>query len=233
MTRPQRLLLTCEHAGNRVPERWRHLFAGMGEVLEGHRGRDLGARWLSRRLARATGASLFRVEVTRLLVDANRSEHNPRVFSPVTASLPPPTREQLLSRYHRPHWRRVDTTLRSWIAEGLQVLHLGVHTFTPTLDGTVREMDVGLLYDPARPLESAFCARWKRLLAGSAPPLRVRRNRPYRGTADGIVTALRRRFPTDAYVGVELEVSQALAGPGATGRDRLARVLAETLEAAR
>ena len=35
------LVLSCEHAHNRVPARYRHLFDA--ELLESHRGYDLGA----------------------------------------------------------------------------------------------------------------------------------------------------------------------------------------------
>jgi hypothetical protein len=37
--------------------------------------------------------------------------------------------------------------------------------------------------------------------------LRVRRNYPYLGKADGFTTYLRRHFPVDRYAGVEFEVN--------------------------
>jgi hypothetical protein len=42
------------------------------------------------------------------------------------------------------------------------------------------------------------------------PALRVRRNSPYPGSIDDLCTWLRWRHPTDRYVGVELEINQAL-----------------------
>jgi hypothetical protein len=53
-----------------------------------------------------------------------------------------------------------------------------------------------------------LCARWVATLRRRAPQLRVRRNYPYLGRADGLTTYLRRRFPAGAYIGVELEVNQ-------------------------
>ena len=50
------LLLTCEHAVNAVPERWRHLFRGNTEVLETHRGWDRGAADLAEAIARELAA---------------------------------------------------------------------------------------------------------------------------------------------------------------------------------
>ena len=41
-----------------------------------------------------------------------------------------------------------------------------------------------------------------------APELKVRRNYPYAGKSDGFTAYLRRRFPADAYVGIELEINQ-------------------------
>lgn len=229
MSPTRRLLLTCEHAGNRVPTRWRHLFDGRADLLASHRGHDPGAAWLAGRLAKATGAPLLQARVTRLLVDPNRSPHNPRVFSELTAPLPRPEREALLARHHRRHWERVEGAVREHLDADDAVLHVGVHTFTPVLDGEPRDFDVGLLYDPDRRAEVDAADRWRGLLLEADPGLRVRRNAPYRGVADGLVTALRRRFSDEAYAGLELEVSQARAVPGSPGRSELARALGETL----
>jgi hypothetical protein len=59
-------------------------------------------------------------------------------------------------------------------------------------------------------LEKAVATSWIWTLGLEAPGLRVRRNYPYRGVADGFTTALRRRFPADLYLGIELEVNQRL-----------------------
>jgi predicted N-formylglutamate amidohydrolase len=88
------------------------------------------------------------------------------------------------------------------------VIHLSSHSFTPELDGKVRDADIGLLYDPARPGEADLCERWKTSLEVCAPDLTVRRNYPYAGKGDGLTTWFRRRLPPGAYVGIELEVNQ-------------------------
>jgi predicted N-formylglutamate amidohydrolase len=99
------------------------------------------------------------------------------------------------------------------VGKGRRVIHLGVHTFTPELDGVVRGADVALLYDPARPWERALCAVWARSLAARLPHLAVRRNQPYRGASDGLTTWLRTRFAPRVYLGIEVEVNQRLLGP--------------------
>jgi predicted N-formylglutamate amidohydrolase len=109
------------------------------------------------------------------------------------------------------------------------VLHVAVHSFTPVMGGEVRNADVGLRYDSRRPSEVRTCRRWQGKLEEIDPALRVRRNYPYRGAADGLATWLRRRFPDARYAGVELELNQALlAGPRrAQVTETLARSLVE------
>jgi len=97
---------------------------------------------------------------------------------------------------------------RDAIAAGHRVIHVSSHSFTPVLDGVVRDADVGLLYDPARKAEAAFVLRWKTALESHAPDWRIRRNYPYTGTNDGLTTYLRTRFPDHLYAGIELEINQ-------------------------
>jgi predicted N-formylglutamate amidohydrolase len=76
------------------------------------------------------------------------------------------------------------------------------------LDGKVRNADIGLLYDPARPYEVALCEQWKLALKAYAPELSVRRNYPYEGKGDGLTAWFRHWLPPDTYVGLELEINQ-------------------------
>ena len=113
-----------------------------------------------------------------------------------------------------------------------RVIHISSHSFTAELNGRVRGADVGLLYPPGRRGEAEVCARWKEVLAVSAPELRVRRNYPYAGKGDGLTSHLRLRFAQRDYVGIELEVNQGIdltAGRRWTG---LRRVLIDSLRTA-
>jgi predicted N-formylglutamate amidohydrolase len=114
------------------------------------------------------------------------------------------------------------------------VIHVSSHSFVPKLHDKVRTADVGLLYHtgPVRRREAALCARWKASLAASAPQPRVRRNYPYAGKGDGLTSYLRRRFPADAYSGIELEVNQAIVQSGGAPWESLRRILIESLRAA-
>ena len=237
MRPPRALLLTCEHGGNRVPRRYAALFAPHRALLATHRGYDLGALDLARALARQLGAPLVAATTTRLLVDLNRSVGHPKLFSAMTQALPRAEREQLLARYYHPHRARVLAHLRDLLPERgrlarCPVIHVAVHSFTPVLDGHVRQAEIGLLYDPRRPAERRFATAWAAALRRAAPELRVRMNYPYRGVSDGLPPACRRLFRPRSYAGFELEVNQALLTPAGRFPPRLARLLAATLAAA-
>lgn len=206
-SRKWKAIVTCEHGGNVIPRPFRHLFQGHGDLLASHRGYDLGALGYARKLAARFDAPLFSATTSRLLVDLNRTPGHPRLFSEMTRSLDVATKKAILETYHRPHWQRVQAAIRESLKAGRWVVHIACHSFTPVLDGRVRAMDVGLLYDPRREAERRFCDQWKEALLDQAPDLCVRRNAPYKGVSDGLATHLRTLLPRN-YLGIELELNQ-------------------------
>jgi hypothetical protein len=99
------------------------------------------------------------------------------------------------------------------------------------LDGEERNADLGLLYDPQRSWEHSVARRWQGLLVVENQTLRVRRNYPDRGTADGLTTALRKRHGAALYAGLELELGQAMVGRPGAQRSKLARAVEGSLRA--
>lgn len=203
-------LVTCEHGGNRIPQRYAALFRAERALLNSHRGWDPGALGLARQLAKALGAPLIESRTSRLLVDLNRSPHHRAVFSSITRALSRDERDRILDAYYRPYRDRIVAAADALIDGGRRVVHVSAHSFTPELDGETRNADVGLLYDPRRAREAALSDAWATALIGDLPALRVRRNYPYRGNADGLTTSLRRRYRADSYVGIEVELNQQL-----------------------
>lgn len=218
VTKDDRFLISCEHGGNRIPAAYRHLFAGRGGVLRSHRGYDPGALRMARDLATALAAPLHACIVSRLLIELNRSPRHARLYSEFTRDVGAGLRRELLERYYLPYRDAVETRIGAMTASGLRVVHLSSHSFTPALDGVVRDADIGLLYDPRRGGERALCREWRLALGRHAPGLKVRMNYPYAGTADGFTTYLRRRFTGADYLGIELEINQRHAAPGPAWR---------------
>ncbi len=198
---PAGVVVSCEHAAHDLPPAYRDLVPEA--VRNSHRGWDAGALDLAKALAVALDAPLHAGQYSRLLVDLNRSTHHRQLFSTASQALGATERAAIVARYYQPFRRAV----REAVEARLPCLHLSVHSFTPCLDGVTRHTDIGLLYDPRRPLERALASALVQTLR-AAGAWTVHRNQPYRGCADGHTTALRRQLPGTVYAGLEIEINQ-------------------------
>lgn len=205
------ILLTCEHAGNQIPEAYNKLFFGKEEVLASHRGWDPGALNIAKKLSHEWGSSLLSYSWSRLLIEPNRSEGHPELFSEFTSGMGESEKNTLLDHYYRPYRKSVEAAIRKRLSEHGFVIHCGIHTFTPLFNGAERDVDIGILFDPDRPAELEICTRWKRAVESQYNGLRISFNEPYAGSSDGLTTSLRGKFPDSFYAGIELEFSQAVA----------------------
>lgn len=203
------LIITCEHAGNQVPDHYNHIFSNIKDVLESHRGYDPGALEIGRFLATEFSAPLFICETTRLLIEPNRSLDNKQLYSEYSQSLIETDHEQILQRYYYPHRNAVEDIISKL---SKPVFHLSIHTFTPVLDGNERKVDVGLLFDPDRKSEIDLCGKLLDGLEQMLPFLNIEFNEPYKGTDDGFTTYLRTRFADQDYLGIEIEINQKFIG---------------------
>lgn len=213
------VVLSCEHASNRVPVRFDNLGLDV-RALCSHIAWDIGAREVTRSFARALGCNAYEGRWSRLVADLNRSANHRKVIAESSFGVEVPgncgidleERARRIETYWRPYRDAVESDVRAAIARAGLCVHLSVHSFTPEVDGHVRNADVGILFDPRRRREADLARRWA--LGIAAAGLRVRLNYPYRGTADGLCKALRERLPASAYVGVEIELNQrCLADP--------------------
>jgi predicted N-formylglutamate amidohydrolase len=228
------ILVTTEHGGNRIPRRWAGVFRGRERLLHSHRGWDPGALALANRCARALGVDPLNATVSRLLVDLNRSRHNPEVFSPWSASLDDHEKALILERHYRPHREAVVTRVEQLLQQHPRVVQLAWHTFTPVLRGQRRSTDFAVLFDPDRPAEQRLadeiCERVQ-MLPLSSRPLRVHHNRPYLGVDDGFTTQLRLHYGP-RLLGIELELNQRFVRRGGTRWQRILRLLPEAVAGA-
>ncbi len=227
------IVLTCEHGGYKIPAAYRSLFSGADDVLKSHRGWDPGALAVAEAMAARLKADLFASTTSRLLVELNRSLGHRSLFSDFTASLTEEQRQKVVDRYWQPYRDGVTSHMAALVGAGQQVIHLSIHSFTPTWDGKLRRTRIGLLYDPRRLNERSFCNAWKAELRQQCPEYSIHSNQPYKGIADGFTTWLRRQFAaTDScdgtYAGIEVEINQALIHPSTTSRiDAIAELLCQ------
>lgn len=228
------LVVTCEHATHAVPRELRHLGLAPADRRR-HVAWDPGALPVARVVAKAFGARSFVGEVSRLVVDLNRSEDHPQLMARRSAGvrvrgnegIDDSERERRLARYWRPFRSRVSSAVARACARG-GCLHLSVHSFVERLHGVERVHDVGLLFDPRVPHERELVERLQRALSDHG--LSVRKNFPYFGHTDGHTTSLRRVHPGTHYAGIEIELNQRVVR-SAAGQRRVAAALVASLRA--
>ncbi len=207
-----KLIISCEHASAAVPDPYQGMFEDRNrEVLWSHRGWDPGALALARELSVLLDVPVIKGEWTRLLLDLNRSPDNPDRWSEFSRSLVEEEREALHLSIFTPFWEKLFGTVESLILESERVIHLSVHSFVRILNHKQRVVDVGVLFDPARSMESEFSSRLvSNLNLLRKDSLNILENVPYAGTEDGLTRLLREKFPDASYAGIEIEVCSDL-----------------------
>ena len=78
-----KILITCEHGGNVIPPAYHAFFQHQQQALNSHRGYDPGTLDLFEEVEFLADFSL-KSEVSRLLVELNRSLHHRQLFSEVS-----------------------------------------------------------------------------------------------------------------------------------------------------
>lgn len=222
-----KLVLTCEHAFPDIPEKYQKLFYDEPGILKTHEAYDPGAFDLFKDLESLAAFSNYQ-SIGRLLIETNRSEHHPKLFSRYSRVLSKQNKADILQTYYIAYRSKIERKIQDYITDGKTVVHLSVHTFTPVLNGVERNCDIGLLYDPLRTAEKEFCKDWKAEILNQNLELKLRFNYPYLGKADGFTTSLRKIFPKN-YLGIELEVNQKWVNNDRMNRD-LKQNLSESLQ---
>ena len=218
-----KLMLTCEHASNRLPAAFKKFVPV--DVQETHRAYDIGALQVFRKLVNfAKPEFSCEGKFSRLFVDLNRTITNKSAFSEYYGALE--ARDKPLAEKAKAaataYWKEYRENVEKFVAknigaskkgaknngkEGADIVHLGIHSFTPALNGKVRNADIGILYDPKRPQERAYANVIRGEIKRLYPHMKVRFNYPYKGSSDGLTTSLRKKYGP-RYVGIEIEINQ-------------------------
>jgi predicted N-formylglutamate amidohydrolase len=197
------VLIVCEHASNRFPERWGDL--GLTEAgREGHIAWDPGALPLARALAARLGAALIHATVSRLIYDLNRPPEAPDAMPAVSEiheipgnrDLSDEERAARVAEVHDPWHRALSDTIDAVAPKAM----VTIHSFTPVYRGQRRAVEVGILHDSDTRLADAM------LKAG---PPGWRRNEPY-GPEDGVTHTLAHVAQPRGILPVMIEVRNDL-----------------------
>ncbi|MGA9291281.1 MAG: N-formylglutamate amidohydrolase [Ignavibacteriaceae bacterium] len=201
------VIITCEHGGNKVPREYKYLFEADISILQTHKAYDPGALELAKVISKKTDYFFFS-DISRLLIELNRSINSPNLFSRYSKNLHQNQKEEILNKYYFPFRNKVENLIRDLEKKGENSVHISIHTFTPVLKYKTRNADIGILYDPKRKDEKDFAASFKNEILSNDKNLRIRFNYPYLGISDGFTSYLRKKFLQKHYIGIELEVNQ-------------------------
>lgn len=204
------IILTCEHGGNKIPTVYKEHFKKHQEVLNTHRGLDIGALEIAKLMQKKLNVPLVYSTTSRLVVDINRTLKNPTLFSEFMKSLPKATLQKVLEKYYFPHWKKVRKNIKTLLKTKKHVVHVAVHSMTDALNGQKRKMHSALLYNPAFKNEVGFSSLWIAELRKEFPNYIIARNKPYRGDGDGLTCEMRKENRPDNYIGLEIELNQGM-----------------------
>ena len=146
-------LLTCDHAGRRLPLKLGSLGLSAAEQ-ESHIAWDIGAAGLARRLVKALDAFLILQTYSRLVIDCNRPLKSPGsivAMSERTAVagnkiVSEADAEARAREIFHPYHDRIRAELDARLLRKQPTLLVALHSFTPVFDGVVRPWHAGVLY---------------------------------------------------------------------------------------
>ena len=202
------LLITCEHGDNYIPAYYKKWFKNREDLLNSHSGYDPGALEMAKNVFNKLKCPLVYEKVSRLLIEQNRSLGRGMIFSKISDLLSEIDKRKIITEIYDPYHRKVESFIDEAVKRKKIIYHFSIHSFTPELNGKVRNADIGLLYDPSRKIEKTISASIATILEREIPGLKSRKNYPYKGVSDGLTTFMRGKKPDNFYCGIEIELNQ-------------------------
>ena len=173
------VLLVCEHAGQVFPQSLKRLGV-TDEVIDSHRGWDIGALEVARGVADRLGAALVIQHYSRLVFDSNRPPESPQavpeevdgVTIPGNVGITPAEQRQRAEEVFAPMDAAITDLMRRLKPRGC----FSIHSYEPVMGGISRPWHAGFLnrknLETAEALIEAVAAR--------QPDLTLAVNEPYR-----------------------------------------------------
>ena len=229
-------VILCDHASNRIPERYGDLGLSAVERLS-HIAWDPGALAVSRKMSELLDAPLVESTVSRLIIDCNRALDAPdliwtlseRTRIAANEGLSEDERQQRIALYHRPYHGAIDMLLEARRHAGRETIVVCMHSFTPVFLDVPRPWPIGLIHGR----DQRFTRALRDAMASVDPGLNIGWNEPY-AALNGVTLTLERHGDgrgLDATM-IEIRNDEILSTEGvAHWADLLARSLLAAREA--
>lgn len=175
-------VIVCDHASNRIPEKYGDLGLTQTERLS-HIAWDPGALAVSRRLSELLDAPLVQSTVSRIVIDCNRALDAPDLIwtlsesTRITANenLDAAERQYRIAHFHRPYHASIETLLEARRHAGQETILVCMHSFTPVYHGVARPWPIGLIHG----VDTGFTQALFDALEAEHPELNIGWNEPY------------------------------------------------------
>ncbi len=178
------IILLCEHAGRAIPR----VLGDLGvsdDVILSHRGWDIGAQAVARKLAKILQVPLVIQNYSRLVIDCNRPPDSPLAIPrvsdnaevPANLFITPAERAARIDEIFRP----MDAALTKLFAQHKRRAAFSIHSFNPRLNGAERPWHAGFL--SRADISTAMALRESVMRA--RPDLTLAINAPYQIETEG------------------------------------------------
>ncbi|MCW5685991.1 MAG: N-formylglutamate amidohydrolase [Pseudolabrys sp.] len=213
------LVLCCEHASYRIPQRLGGLVAP--EDSRRHIAWDPGACGVAAILSRLLDATLISSTVSRLVIDCNRDPADADSISVISETTEIPGNRDITAEERARRIRDVYNPFHHALAEVLDakatkksVGLASIHSFTPNFRGIRRPWDVGIIFDDndgfARPIVNDL----KRCKSRNGNILCVGVNEPY-SPRDRVYHTIGRHASSLGRPGLMIEIRNDLIADAA------------------
>ncbi len=175
-------VLVCDHASNRIPERYGDLGLTLAQRLE-HIAWDPGALSVCQALVDLLDAPLVHSTVSRLIIDCNRDTDSPELIRTLSEdtviganiAVSADERARRISDYHAPFHLAIERVLERRAARVQPSVLVCMHSFTPVYLGVPRPWPIGLIHGR----DTAYTQGLFDALKAEDPTLDVGWNQPY------------------------------------------------------
>ena len=203
-------IFSCEHAANSLPPNTQSSVEDK-HFLQTHWGWDIGAESVTRHLIQSLDSQGILSTYSRLWIDLNRSRTRTDLVRLETEghhlsfnrNLSSAEHEQRVQEVYKPFHAAYNTLVKERCQHDQPVILISIHSFTPVWNGTVRTMDIGVLFDECEDLgiKLAELLREEEFF--------VELNAPYTGRG-GLMYSVEDKGRRHQCRHLELEINQAL-----------------------
>jgi predicted N-formylglutamate amidohydrolase len=222
-------VIVCDHASNRIPKECEP-FGLSDDVLSTHIAWDPGALPVARQLSATLDAPLLWPDVSRLVIDCNRSPDASTLIVVESEGRPVPANRGLsqdermrrLAHVHTPYHAAIDACLKRRDEARRPTALVAIHSFTPVYFGKPRPWQIGIVFGHNRRLADILIGQLQ-----SDPALAVGINEPY-SPADQVYYTVERHTGPRHLPAAMIEIRNNEIGDAKSQRnwaDRLANLL--------